>query len=205
MQGSIFTPSPVPRQLAKAEIKAGRMVLEGGKVKPDPRKGKISITDGGPDGLTHFQWTDLASGSVVDDYIVFAGDARLVKAVQSKGRVYLLEFSGEHVFFWLQETEPEKDEERIRLINDAINSVRHVSFDQQPRPGKTGKSGKGGKSKIHSANTNEELAAILKSFARARPREECNLHTVPSLSDILTSEVLEEVANDPQVSSSLAQ
>jgi hypothetical protein len=152
------------------------MIMESGRVKPDPRKGKISVLDLEVDGLTHFQWTDLASGHVLDDFIVFPEDARFMKAVQSKGRVYLLEFSGQHAFFWMQEPDADKDEERTQQLNNAMGtSALSESSGPPPSVGKTGKTGKTGKGqqRVHSANTNEELAAILSSFARARPLEEC--------------------------------
>mmetsp|Transcript_32058 Transcript_32058/g.55304 ORF Transcript_32058/g.55304 Transcript_32058/m.55304 type:complete len:260 (+) Transcript_32058:1284-2063(+) len=201
MQGSIFAPmtQPAVHHRAKVEFKAGRMMMEGSRVKPDPRKGKVSIIDQA-DGLTHFQWTDLATGTVVDDFIVFAGDAKFIKAIQAKGRVYLLEFGGSTAFFWMQEPDAEKDEERCSQLNEAINSSGpQESPSLPPTTGKTGKKEKP-KQKVYSANTNDELAAILRNFARARPREE-----FPSLDEILTLETLDEVANDPQHSASLAQ
>jgi hypothetical protein len=149
------------------------MMMESGRVKPDPRKGSISVLDLEVDGLTHLQWTDLATGHVLDDFIVFPEDARLMKAVQSKGRVYLLEFSGQHAFFWMQEPDADKDEERCKQLNDAMGTSGFSrSSGPPPSVGTTGKTGKG-QQKVHSANTNDELAAILSSFARARPREEC--------------------------------
>lgn len=60
-----------------------------------------------------------------DDYIVFPGEAELVKANPSEDRVYVLKFtsSTQKYFFWMQEPDSKKGEDAhfVKKINALIN------------------------------------------------------------------------------------
>ena len=56
---------------------------------------------------------------------MFPGDAKFEKVKQSKGRVYLLEFSStlQRYFYWMQEDDKEKDAERATNLHNVINDI----------------------------------------------------------------------------------
>ncbi len=98
-------------------LKAGKMIREGNKLKPDLRKGEITVKSES-DGLTHFYWKPRGA-SVEDDLIVFPGEAKLERVSQcTDGRVYLLKFengSPTH-FFWLQTKSDKQDDEAVKKV-----------------------------------------------------------------------------------------
>ncbi|OIV93980.1 hypothetical protein TanjilG_05683 [Lupinus angustifolius] len=47
------------------EFRAGKMILEGKTVVPDPRKGLVRVATG-EEGLVHFQWLDRTQNVVED-------------------------------------------------------------------------------------------------------------------------------------------
>eukprot|EP01006_Ploeotia_vitrea_P052737 TRINITY_DN67722_c1_g3_i1.p1 TRINITY_DN67722_c1_g3~~TRINITY_DN67722_c1_g3_i1.p1 ORF type:complete len:388 (-),score=99.43 TRINITY_DN67722_c1_g3_i1:864-2027(-) len=105
-------------------FRAGRMHKEGTTVKPDTRKGQVSLTQS-PDGLLHFQWKDRQNGRVEDDLIIFPEEAKWTRVEKCKtGRVYVLEFtnSTRALFYWLQEPKEDKDKENADLINKHIKT-----------------------------------------------------------------------------------
>lgn len=106
------------------EFKAGRMNMVGKMVHPDTRKGLVYVYQA-EDGLIHFCWKDRTTGKVEDDLIIFPDDCEFKKVDQCKtGRVYLLRFSSSsrRLFFWMQETKTDKDDEWCRRINEIINN-----------------------------------------------------------------------------------
>lgn len=106
------------------EFCAGRMNMVGKMVQPDTRKGIVYIYQA-EDALIHFCWKDRSNGKVEDDLIIFPDDCEFVRVDQCKtGRVYVLKFklSARRLFFWLQESKTDKDEEWCRRVNDIINN-----------------------------------------------------------------------------------
>ncbi|XP_037807943.1 proteasomal ubiquitin receptor ADRM1 homolog isoform X2 [Lucilia sericata] len=106
------------------EFRAGRMNLIGKMVHPDTRKGLVYLTQS-DDGLMHFCWKDRTTGKVEDDLIVFPDDFEFKRVEQCKtGRVYVLKFktSSRRMFFWMQETKTDKDEELCRRVNEIMNN-----------------------------------------------------------------------------------
>uniref|UniRef100_A0A1L8E3N7 Proteasomal ubiquitin receptor ADRM1 homolog n=1 Tax=Nyssomyia neivai TaxID=330878 RepID=A0A1L8E3N7_9DIPT len=106
------------------EFKAGRMNMVGKMVHPDTRKGLVYIYQS-EDGLIHFCWKDRTTGNTEDDLIIFPDDCEFKKIEQcNTGRVYLLKFksSSRKLFFWMQETKTDKDDEFCRRINDVFNN-----------------------------------------------------------------------------------
>ncbi|XP_059618496.1 proteasomal ubiquitin receptor ADRM1 homolog [Phlebotomus argentipes] len=106
------------------EFRAGRMNMVGKMVHPDTRKGLVYVYQS-DDGLIHFCWKDRTTGNTEDDLIIFPDDCEFKKIEQcTSGRVYLLKFksSSRKLFFWMQETKTDKDDEWCRRINDVINN-----------------------------------------------------------------------------------
>lgn len=115
-------------------FRAGKCQWTGTMVKPDKRKGKLSLIMSEDDGLTHVQWQDRTSGNVEDDLIVIQ-DAYLEKIDKVKdGRVYLLRFtsSSKKIFIWMQEPDSSKDEELVKKFNDHIDCVRPATGQVTP-------------------------------------------------------------------------
>ncbi|XP_065366990.1 proteasomal ubiquitin receptor ADRM1 homolog isoform X3 [Calliphora vicina] len=111
------------------EFRAGRMNLIGKMVHPDTRKGLVYLTQG-DDGLMHFCWKDRTTGKVEDDLIVFPDDFEFKRVEQCKtGRVYVLKFktSSRRMFFWMQETKTDKDEDLCRRVNETMNNPPSAS------------------------------------------------------------------------------
>ena len=80
----------------------------------------------GVDGATHLIWKDRQTLQVVDDMLVFPGDQSFEKVDTGRpnDRVYLLSFktsASRRFFFWMQEPDATKDEERIREFNKLMN------------------------------------------------------------------------------------
>lgn len=107
------------------EFKAGRMDWDGRMVTADKRKGKVLLYTSEEDQLTHFQWMDRDKNEVVTDLIVI-NDAYLERIQKcTTGRAYILRFtsSDKKMFFWMQEPNGDKDEERVKTFNDAVGAT----------------------------------------------------------------------------------
>lgn len=105
------------------EFKAGRMDYDGRMVNPDRRKGLIRIvTD--PHGMKTFQWCDDQK-TPVESFYVFPDESKFEKVKQSQDRVYLLEMKAteQRYFYWMQETDAEKDTERMKLVHNTLNNI----------------------------------------------------------------------------------
>ena len=87
------------------QMKAGKMTLNNTTVTSDARKGLLVLRKS-EDGLMHLIWKDRNSGAVVDDLIVFEGDATMRRVEEcADGFCMLLEFSqtARKLFFYSQE------------------------------------------------------------------------------------------------------
>ncbi len=79
------------------------------------------------DELTHLQWKDRTTNTVVEDVIVMPSDATFSKVDtgRPKDRVYLLQYQGassRRFFFWMQAASDEKDEENAKKLNDCMSN-----------------------------------------------------------------------------------
>ncbi|KAG0343304.1 adhesion regulating molecule 1 [Podila horticola] len=106
------------------QFKAGRCFRDGttDTVKPEATKGLVYMDE--EDGLMHFYWKNRDTNTVEDDLILFPGDAELVTVPQcTTGRVLVLQFksSSQKSFFWLQETNADRDQIIIQQANALIN------------------------------------------------------------------------------------
>lgn len=76
-------------------FKAGRSFRRAGtnSVDADLTKGAIVLSNS-DDGLLHFLWKERATGTLVEDLILFPGDATFEKVAQAPGgRTYVLRFN----------------------------------------------------------------------------------------------------------------
>ncbi|GAB5587489.1 hypothetical protein Unana1_02389 [Umbelopsis nana] len=115
------------------EFNAGKCIREGSKLKPDLRKGVIYM-DQSDDQLMHFYWKERVGGTVEDDLIIFPEEAEMKKVPEcTTGRVYLLQFksSNQKLFFWMQDKDDSKDEERAAKLNRLINDPQSVLEEQR--------------------------------------------------------------------------
>lgn len=106
------------------EFKAGKMTLKDKMVQPDKRKGLVYVYQS-EDSLMHFCWKDRSTGIVEDDLMIFPEDIETKRVAQcTTGRVFLMKFksSNKKLFFWMQETETDKDEKLWRKVNDYLNN-----------------------------------------------------------------------------------
>jgi len=123
MASALFGASNV-RSKNLVEFKAGRMNLKGKMVQPDKRKGLVYVYQS-EDSLMHFCWKDRTTGIVEDDLMIFPDDVEIKRVNQcTTGRVYLMKFksSNKKLFFWMQETDKEKDEKLWKKVNDSLNN-----------------------------------------------------------------------------------
>jgi len=108
----------------KVEFAAGRLNFDPAtkKVTSDPRQGKVNVYVN-PQGEKHFEWTDIKTSKKELDLYVFENDAKFSKVVKSSGRVYLLDFQtyDDKYFFWMQEKEPESDDEICNKVSKIID------------------------------------------------------------------------------------
>ncbi|KAH8917511.1 adhesion regulating molecule [Atractiella rhizophila] len=110
------------------EFKAGKCERRGETAFVDPLPGRGLIFLEQQDGLLHFCYKDLTT-SIVDDLIVFPGDASFTPT--SRARVYVLQFSSSDArhFFWMQDVSSEKDEQNVRRVNALIEDPEQEFVD----------------------------------------------------------------------------
>eukprot|EP00667_Euglena_gracilis_P015502 EG_transcript_16126 len=121
-------------------FRAGKMIREGSLVKPDKRKGLVSLvhTD---DMLIHFQWRDRHTGTVEEDLVIFPDEAVFSRVEKcTTGRVYMLDFksAGRQLFYWLQEPSAEKDEDHCAKVNQFMNHPPPFRRGGAPEPAPLG-------------------------------------------------------------------
>lgn len=124
MSSALFGSSGQTRSKNLVEFKAGKMNLKDKMVHPDKRKGLIYVYQS-EDSLMHFCWKDRTTGVVEDDLMIFPDDIETRKVPQcTTGRVFLMKFksSNKKFFFWMQETDAEKDEKLWKKVNDYLNN-----------------------------------------------------------------------------------
>ncbi|KAG5552410.1 hypothetical protein RHGRI_010477 [Rhododendron griersonianum] len=133
LMGSSATEDFPAMQEIFMEFRAGRMIMEGKRVVPDPHKGLVRMGRG-EEGLVHFQWLDRTRNVVEDDQIVFPEEAVFEKVTQASGRIYILKFNTDDrkFFFWMQEPNPEGDSQLCDLVNFYINRPLEFLGEEEP-------------------------------------------------------------------------
>lgn len=121
------------------EFRAGKMIVRGTHVTPDPRKGLVRLVKA-EDTLLHFQWWDRATFTLEDDQIIFPEEATFEKVGQSSGRVYLLKFKHDDrkFFFWMQEADKDMDADLCNVVthhlNHPLESDGEDELEDSPQP-----------------------------------------------------------------------
>ncbi|BGP51880.1 hypothetical protein JCM10450v2_007840 [Rhodotorula kratochvilovae] len=105
------------------QFKAGRAERQGDSNTVVPQAGRGLVYLQEEDGLMHFYYKDLESNAVVDDLIIFPGDATFEPATD---RVHVLKFSSSSArhFYWHQDVDLPADEfaRRGRTVNELIGA-----------------------------------------------------------------------------------
>ncbi|GAA6009741.1 hypothetical protein JCM11491_001082 [Sporobolomyces phaffii] len=105
------------------QFKAGRSFRQGetNEVVSNPDRGLIYLEE--EDGLLHFYYKDLATSSILEDLIIFPGDASFQPANKAH-RVSVLKFNSSSArhFFWHQDASlsEQEFEQRGRRVNELI-------------------------------------------------------------------------------------
>ncbi|KAF9352914.1 adhesion regulating molecule 1 [Mortierella sp. AD094] len=115
------------------QFKAGRCFREGttNTVQPDSTKGLVYMEK--DDDLLHFYWKNRTTNAVVDDLILFPGDAELKTVPEcTTGRVVMLQFksSSQKLFFWLQEANADRDQIILQQANALISQGQEEEAGQ---------------------------------------------------------------------------
>ncbi|KAH9810988.1 proteasome complex subunit Rpn13 ubiquitin receptor-domain-containing protein [Melampsora americana] len=111
------------------QFRAGRCERRGQTniVDPLPSKGLLYVESRAEDGdLHHLCYKDLESGAIVDDFILFSGDATFKKVLvpnSATARVYALGFSSsnQRVLYWMQDVDSSSDVSNVRRLNEFID------------------------------------------------------------------------------------
>jgi len=130
------------------------------RVEADERRGLL-LLERGSDMATHLIWKDRQSLQVVDDLLLFPGDQSLEKVDTGRpnDRVYLLTFKTNpprRFFFWMQEPDGSKDEERVKEFNRLMNETAPAA-----PPGLGGLRGAGNVASTASAAASTSAAPIV--------------------------------------------
>ena len=75
-------------------------------------------------GIKKFEWLEHDASQPVESLTIFPGECKFEKVKQSSDRVYLLEMmqTEQRFFYWIQEADQEKDEERAKKVHDELNA-----------------------------------------------------------------------------------
>ncbi|KAJ2956922.1 hypothetical protein NQZ79_g7282 [Umbelopsis isabellina] len=136
MSMSLFPTPQRTRHLI--EFNAGKCIRDGSMLKPDLRKGfalnSVIYMDQSEDQLMHFYWKERVGSTIEDDLIIFPEEAEMKKVPEcTTGRIYILQFksSNQKLFFWMQDKDDAKDEERVAKVNRLISDPQSVIEEQQ--------------------------------------------------------------------------
>lgn len=135
-RGSPHTPISAPPPPTSLSLKCGKMlttsIIDTPRllVEADVRRGLLVLET--QDGTTHLKWKDRQTLALVDDLLLFPGDQSLerVDTGRPEDRVYLLSFKADKAanrFFWMQEVDAGKDEERVKGLNVLMNQPPQLS------------------------------------------------------------------------------
>jgi len=162
-----------------AEIRCGRMTMKAdGMVEPELEKGLLYVHRSREDMLVHLCWKNRKSDSVLDDLIVFEGDAsvKLIKQLPEH-RVFFVKMNqnNERKFYWFQHTDKETDTTLITDLNEALNNTTAAEAKKKAKAASSGakpgaKLGKGGLDQLSSllggnAEGNQMLTQLMQSGA----------------------------------------
>lgn len=119
------------------EFKAGKMEMRDKMVHPIKKQGLVYLRQSMDDNLMHFCWKDRQSGVVEDDLILFPDDCEFKRVKEcTTGRVFVLKMksSNRKMFFWMQESRTDRDEEFCKKINEMLNNPPRAGSDMGSPP-----------------------------------------------------------------------
>lgn len=114
------------------EFKAGKMEMRDKMVYPTTKKGLVFLRQSPDDSLMHFCWKDRQTGVTEDDLILFPDDCEFKRVKEcTTGRVYVLKMksSNKKMFFWMQESKTDRDDEYCKKINEMLNNPPRAGSD----------------------------------------------------------------------------
>jgi hypothetical protein len=182
----------------RVEFKAGRMTMdETMTVRPDRKRGKLVVEQIPAEGITRVKWSDV-SDTVTEEYIVFPPADRFCKVLQTEDRVFVLEYSGQFAFYWMQEEDKAKDEENVKRVNEIIGNAGFTGF-----PGSASQSAAQPAAAPQAPAMDDErrnqLESILEQFASNMGKPG------PALHEILTAEALDQISMDEALHAACAE
>jgi hypothetical protein len=129
------------KNIKKPEFKllAGQMVVENGKVKPNPNKGELRFAINS-DNLLIFEWKDLETGISSEPLVIFDGEWEWVKRGTAKGRVYCLQSTtfGDKLYYWMQYPNAAEDDVNENLITNILKTGRLELNEEKDATGDLG-------------------------------------------------------------------
>lgn len=142
------------------EFKAGKMEMRDKMVHPIKKQGLVYLRQSQDDNLMHFCWKDRQSGVVEDDLILFPDDCEFKRVKEcTTGRVYVLKMksSNKKMFFWMQESKIDRDDEFCKKINEMLNNPPRAGSDMG------GSSSERDLQQLFGNMTQEQVAQLLSS------------------------------------------
>ncbi|PLW05151.1 hypothetical protein PCANC_11570 [Puccinia coronata f. sp. avenae] len=196
------------------QFRAGRCERRGETniVDPLPSRGLLYVEHNEEDGvLNHLCYKDLESGAVIDDFIIFAGDASFQKVLvpdSATARVYALCFSSSNqkLLYWMQDPDPTTDAANVGRLNELIVDDGQMSMeypDTVEESNSSSQADSGAVSNIPqgvSVEQMNQLQSIIAGFGQSSSSID---QAGYRLGDILNMEAIEPILNDPEILSSL--
>lgn len=141
------------------EFKAGKMEMRDKMVHAIKRQGLVYLKQSPDDNLMHFCWKDRQSGVTEDDLILFPDDCEFKRVKEcTTGRVYVLKMksSNKKMFFWMQESKTDRDDEFCKKINELLNNPPRAGSEMSSSSDRDLQS-------LFGSMTQEQVAQILSS------------------------------------------
>ncbi|KAI9616395.1 hypothetical protein H4Q26_010787 [Puccinia striiformis f. sp. tritici PST-130] len=183
-------------------------------VDPLPSKGLLYVEHNEEDGvLNHLCYKDLESGAVIDDFIIFAGDASFQKVLvpdSATARVYALCFSSSNqkLLYWMQDPDSTTDAANVARLNQLIVDDGEMAMEyasaadeiQTAHPAEVEARPEAPTPNGVSVEQMNQLQSIIAGFGQ---NSASMGQAAFRLGDILTMEVIEPMLKDPEILQSL--
>ncbi|KNF06289.1 hypothetical protein PSTG_00795 [Puccinia striiformis f. sp. tritici PST-78] len=198
------------------QFRAGRCERRGETniVDPLPSKGLLYVEHNEEDGvLNHLCYKDLESGAVIDDFIIFAGDASFQKVLvpdSATARVYALCFSSSNqkLLYWMQDPDSTTDAANVARLNQLIVDDGEMTMEyasaadeiQTAHPAEVEARPEAPTPNGVSVEQMNQLQSIIAGFGQ---NSASMGQAAFRLGDILTMEVIEPMLKDPEILQSL--
>lgn len=148
------------------EFKAGKMEIRDKMVHPIKRPGLVYLRQSQDDNLMHFCWKDRQTGLLEDDLILFPDDCEFKPVKEcTTGRVFVLRMksSNKKLFFWMQESKSDRDEEYCKKINELLNNPPRAGSDLSGAGGSGGSSSDRDLQQLFGNMSQDQIAHLLSS------------------------------------------